>query len=394
MALVGVNLHSRPPRARAVRCLRELIQGGQLGSGESLPSEHRLANQFQVSRTTVRAALRQLEGEGVIRSSVDGVRVVADSVRSGSSSVIVESVVVLSQPSHAPVPVGKPQAGLESVIQMGVIDRLKEARVHTLCLYADQIDQDQVGRLVQDGPRGVVALRDAVQSKQGLEILNALRAARVPVVAYGDAPALMSNDTLVSDHEAGSYELTRWLIQRGHKRILCFWQMPNDVDGRPEWISNRGLGYLRAVTEAGLPPVNPLEARSLPNEPTTADEFRMATQLTAGQLMSHLLGDRPVDAIMCVSDTVVASVAAACRLCGREPNRDVAIVGYDGSWSDLPFQQWEPTPPLASVDKGNFAIGRGLANLLLERLGGQLPSEPQHRLIKPRLLVSEPRESK
>jgi DNA-binding FadR family transcriptional regulator len=61
----------RPARPRRVydeiiAQVQELISSGQLSSGDRLPSERELAEQFMVSRNTVREAFRMLEVSGVI----------------------------------------------------------------------------------------------------------------------------------------------------------------------------------------------------------------------------------------------------------------------------------------------------------------------------------------
>jgi GntR family transcriptional regulator, transcriptional repressor for pyruvate dehydrogenase complex len=50
--------------------IRELIGSGRLGVGDRLPSERELAEQFGVSRVTVRDALRSLEAVGLLRIKV------------------------------------------------------------------------------------------------------------------------------------------------------------------------------------------------------------------------------------------------------------------------------------------------------------------------------------
>ena len=46
--------------------LRQAIQAGQYGHGDKLPAERQLAEAFGTSRTTVRAALDQLEAERLV----------------------------------------------------------------------------------------------------------------------------------------------------------------------------------------------------------------------------------------------------------------------------------------------------------------------------------------
>jgi GntR family transcriptional regulator len=46
--------------------LRNQIESGELGPGEPLPSELRLAQEYNISRTTVRQAIGQLRTEGLV----------------------------------------------------------------------------------------------------------------------------------------------------------------------------------------------------------------------------------------------------------------------------------------------------------------------------------------
>ncbi len=48
--------------------LNELIRGGELKAGDRLPPERKLAELFQVSRNTVREAIKTLEEKGVVES--------------------------------------------------------------------------------------------------------------------------------------------------------------------------------------------------------------------------------------------------------------------------------------------------------------------------------------
>jgi GntR family transcriptional regulator len=58
---------SGPIYVRLAAGLREAIQAGQLSPGSSLPAERELAQELGLSRQTVRRAVEQLEGEGLLR---------------------------------------------------------------------------------------------------------------------------------------------------------------------------------------------------------------------------------------------------------------------------------------------------------------------------------------
>ena len=56
-----------PLYLQLARYLRGLIVGGKLGHRDALPSERELAERFDVSRVTVRKALRKLSDEGLLQ---------------------------------------------------------------------------------------------------------------------------------------------------------------------------------------------------------------------------------------------------------------------------------------------------------------------------------------
>src|SRR3712207_9539024 len=52
--------------------IRGLIASGELGAGQALPSERKLAEQFKVGRAVIREAIRQLEVSGLVESRHGG----------------------------------------------------------------------------------------------------------------------------------------------------------------------------------------------------------------------------------------------------------------------------------------------------------------------------------
>src|SRR5213595_456802 len=64
----------RPTRASSdvIAQIRRAILSGQYRPGDRLPTERDMAQQFGVSRVTVRDALRALEAHGLVRVKVGG----------------------------------------------------------------------------------------------------------------------------------------------------------------------------------------------------------------------------------------------------------------------------------------------------------------------------------
>jgi GntR family transcriptional repressor for pyruvate dehydrogenase complex len=80
LALLDQPVHSTATYELVVERLRQAIHLGEYGPGDRLPSERDLAERLNISRVTLREAIRVLEGEGYLqtsRGSAGGARVVA-----------------------------------------------------------------------------------------------------------------------------------------------------------------------------------------------------------------------------------------------------------------------------------------------------------------------------
>src|SRR6056297_555626 len=83
-------IHHTATYERVVEQIRRVIYLGRYLPGDKLPPERELAQQLGVSRTTVREAIRMLEGENLIRvkrGATGGIIVAAQGAASGADRV-------------------------------------------------------------------------------------------------------------------------------------------------------------------------------------------------------------------------------------------------------------------------------------------------------------------
>jgi GntR family transcriptional repressor for pyruvate dehydrogenase complex len=105
-----------------------LLERGELRPGDQLPAERQLAEQFQVSRASVREALRSLELLGVVETRAGG----GTFVRAASSDAVTRPLTSLISRGH----------GLEQVIEVrGLIEPAIAARA------AERIGADELAEL-------------------------------------------------------------------------------------------------------------------------------------------------------------------------------------------------------------------------------------------------------
>jgi DNA-binding LacI/PurR family transcriptional regulator len=378
------------PRSRVKHGLRRWIETGRLPAGEPLPSMQSLGRAFRVSPTTVMAAVRELEKDGLLRALANGTRVTVAVPPPAGESLLSHAIVLLTDTDveHRDPVLDAQAGGWEAVVDYGVVAALRSRAQHFMVLHAEGFAEKRLAALLRDPPRGVI-ITGSVPSELARQTAGQLLAAKVPVTMTGTPTEVEPGaDSVGSDHRAGAHALTRWLIARGCRRILRYWAVRRRAS-RPGWLALRDAGYEQACREAGVDVLPAAEfATGLQRFPLCREDIEEDGCNTAGRLWQHLRGPQPVDAIMAVSDGIATGVASACRVLGLVPNRDVLIAGYDNYWGSTQWREWEPCAPAATVDKQNAGIGRELVQVLLARTAGTLPPEPQHRLVEPKLIVN------
>jgi DNA-binding LacI/PurR family transcriptional regulator len=376
--------------------LRRQIHTGQLKPGERLPSRSEIREQHQITQPTIERAQAILEREGLIVrrerqgvfvSETPGVTTTNNSPK-GASKVMTGVIAVLTHHERT-VPSGHRQLGWSDFITQGALSACADHGKHALILHPARLSGEELENLLENPPLGFVfsGLTNRENIKELQWLLSALRAKSQPVVVYGDEPEFAEIDRVDSDHEKGCYLLTRHLIEQGHKTILPFW--PTMKDGM-HWLTRRHEGYVRAMREANL---EPLPIRQYPHvhEPEAPDDtpakFARTARHLAGYLADYLGRERRCDAILSISDGDLFTLAAACKLLGHEPNRDVVLAGYDNIWRDAVERSFLSVHPIATVDKHNWRMGHELIDLLMARISGQVVPAPQKLLIEPELVV-------
>lgn len=378
--MVSTPTLSERPQARVIRSLRQWIEEGTYDGGQPLPSEQRLSEQLGVSRGTVRRALAILDDEGVVAQRNGRTRMVPTQSNGGigvseRGGLMHHVIAVLTDSSETPQ---HKQGGWLEYVTAGALSAIQEAGWHGLSLHPARLQGAEVSRILADPPAGVV-VTDLPLNLMGT-LLKGLHKAGTSVVFYGDLPDYADFDRVTSDHEAGAYAVTRFLIEKGRRRILQTATEP----ATGYWYVGRRAGYERAMREANLEILPMLTTPELRAQ--NSGEFEKNARHLAGYLVEHLTSENRVDAIMASTDADVYGLAAACRVFGQIPNQDVWIAGYDNYWAEWPTRQFEETAPIVTVDKSNAEIGAALVELALARIEGHLPAQPQRRVVAPRLV--------
>lgn len=194
--------------------------------------------------------------------------------------------------------------------------------------------------------------------------INYLMNMNYPFVILGVHFENSQLDEVYSDDFKGGYLATKYLLQKGRRKILM-------VNGYmyKSVAKMRYHGYVKAMKEYSLEPYHMIEI-----EEGYESSFNKIIELK----------DLDYDAIFCFNDVFAIAALKALRTLGKSVPEDVSIVGYD----DITYASFvHPTLTTVKIDK--FQEGIIAFELLQERLS-EKQSKPKQIVLDVELI---PRES-
>lgn len=188
----------------------------------------------------------------------------------------------------------------------------------------------------------------------GLPLVQSLREVGDNVTDYAGA-----------DYIKGVQLAVGHLVEHGHRQIAFL-----SVSARTSARVERLEGFSRAIAGTEAQDAGIVEAEL---------SWEGAAQSAAKVLA---LRGTP-SAVLCFNDVLAAGLMLGLRRAGREPGRDIAVVGLD----DLPLAELT-FPPMTSVAMCPERIGAAAARLLARRL--ESPDAPVERsVVAPSLMIRE-----
>lgn len=222
-----------------------------------------------------------------------------------------------------------------------------KARDHYLLIYPMAIGEElaPLARLLRSDRLDGVVVRLVHDPPATDELLALIAETHVPCVCI-ERPAAerFGFPSVTYDDAAGAAAATRYLIERGHRRIA---HLHGDL--RYATAQARRDGYRRALVAAGLP-VDPALDR--------ATEWSAAQAAVAMRALLRL--PAPPTAVFAASDDLGLGALEAARAAGCRVPDDVAVIGFD----DIPLAR-EITPSLTTVRIPLAEIGRRAARLVV-----------------------------
>jgi len=170
------------------------------------------------------------------------------------------------------------------------------------------------------------------------------------------------------DDEYGAYEATKYLLDRGHRRIGL---ISGPIDSIP--AHDRFQGYMKALKERELP-FHPAFVKI--GDWEVESGYRLAKELLAM--------DCSPTALLAMNDVMAAGAMRACDELGRSVPEEVSLIGFDNREFGAYLK-----PALTTMDLPLSELGNRCARTLNALLNGQVPPLSPDDLAKPKCRLVE-----
>ncbi|MBQ9124655.1 MAG: LacI family DNA-binding transcriptional regulator [Acholeplasmatales bacterium] len=234
----------------------------------------------------------------------------------------------------------------------GIIDIAKkyDYAVKLFSMSEGEDIKETMRAVVAEQVDGILFLNDELDKEQMNMVMNYIKDAQIPVVLCN---VIYEDDSVPSvsiDYEKATYEITKELLAAGKKNVYFVTTV------RRYTINvHKGIGYRKAMTEAGLEPLI----------------FRTSGDVTVNSLhFEEFLKNNKVDSIISVRDSIAVSFMNIAIRNGLSIPKDISVVGLQNTKYAILSR-----PTLTCVDTPVYDIGAVSMRLLTKYMQQQEVTE-------------------
>ncbi len=348
--------------------LRERLLTAVYEVGAFLPAERSLAEEFGVSRPTLRKALAPLVEAGLLVNQ-PGVGTRVAQINGARAKTLIESQAE-SRSDWRILALLLPDITNRFFIEVTeAIEYTALQRGYQLLLcnsrHQASIEAAHLKQLAARGVDGVIIGHDPNQEPP--ETLSLLEKAGIPFVFLFSSPREAQYDSIVLDEQAGVQQALKYLFSLGHREIA--YCRTAGIVPHP-----REKAYREILSENGL---------------TVRESFVLPFEKLEGaaglEAVRKLLAAKPKPtAIFAGNDHSALLLLKHIAALGVRVPQDLSVIGFD----NLAFTE-HLTTPLTTVDQPKQEMGRRAVELLLERITFPAAAEPRREVLHPHLIIRE-----
>jgi DNA-binding LacI/PurR family transcriptional regulator len=255
-------------------------------------------------------------------------------------------------------------SGHSLALMHGIERRCRESNCSVLLFNSEEMVETEVDNLLRARRAGVNGLIVyPVDGFANAAHFERIRQEGLPLVMVDRYYPMIPTDVIVPDNVDAGYQVTKRLIQQGHRRIGIVWSEIGCTS-----VHERLIGYQRAHQEAHL------------LIDTSLCALRSYYALPESERQAFLAEWRampdPPTAIITVSGRVLTRLTQDLLALKVHLGEEITLASMDSIDPDAPLAFAEVQVTLPS-----FTMGYEAASLLLDRLHGQHSGTAQHRIL-------------
>ena len=287
--------------------ISEEIRTGHYPDGALLPTEEQLTEKYGVSRQTIRKALSVLQEKGIIekrQGSGSFVKILNPGAGSRKVAVITTYIDDYIFPGQL--------RGVEEVLSKNNYSAFISATRNRICnerRILEGILKNPVAGILVEGTKTALPNPNIGLYKKLFEL-------NIPIVFFNSRyPGLTGPLYICADNYNGGYELTTYLLNKGHKKIASIFKA-DDIQGH-----ERYSGYISAMFDNKL-----YVSDGMTIWYTTETKESIFDE---PEKILSALGD--ATAVVCYNDEIAFNLIKFLTAHGKRVPEDIAVVSFDNS---------------------------------------------------------------
>jgi len=217
----------------------------------------------------------------------------------------------------------------------------------------------------------LISLAKETQKMQDFKHFDELIENKVPFVLFDRIEDSINCDKIIIDDEGGAYKATKFLLEKGCKKIALI--------TTPDYVTVgklRNNGYVKALQKFGIE-----------KDPSIILKIEQLDDDHEGiykQIKKLLFVKNPPDGIFAVNELYAALAMKIAKERGLKIPQDIEIIGFtDGIISEF------SSPSLTTVAQHGYTMGKQAAEMLINRIENKIKDNFQTEIISTTITVRE-----
>ncbi|GCE30042.1 hypothetical protein KDA_55260 [Dictyobacter alpinus] len=360
----------KPTLPNYQRIKQELLQDiahGNYTPDQIFITQQEVCQRFQVSRITAERALNELVHEGVlIRRRGQGTfvaeKVAPDAITQNNldRKVTIACIVSVTRSDH------------KSAIIRGIDQVCREEDCHLLFFdsgESPEIEASNLHRALKAGVSGIIIY--PVDGYTNVALFHDILKDGIPLVMVDRYYPMVATDVVVPDNVDAGYQITRSLIEQGHRVIATVWQEIACTS-----VQERLIGYKRALMEANV---------AIDSDMATYRSYSALSEEKRRALLSSWLAlPNPPTAILAANSYILGILSIDLLHLGVQIGKDLVLAAMDKDDTGVPL-----TLGSASVILPSYEMGCEAMHILFDRFHNS-SSHTKHIVLPIRLSMPAP----